>query len=88
MSNGLIFGGFSNAMIFKTYLNYVARCLAHIVNLATQALIATRSKSKYYNPHELEGHIPDVEAFEHDEIGLVQAIVVKVSHFIILLLKK
>ena len=64
-------------------LNYViyvtTRCLAHIINLATQALIATRSKSKYYNSHELEEHMPDVDAFERDEMGLIQAIVVKVS---------
>jgi hypothetical protein len=41
-------------------------------------LIATRSKAKYYNPHELDDHLPDVEAFERDEVGLVRAIVVKV----------
>jgi hypothetical protein len=73
----------------SSYLNYVTRCLAHIINLATQALIATRSKSKYYNPHDLDEHIPDLDAQERDEIGLVRAIVVKVSsHFIIWLFKK
>ena len=44
-----------------------------------QALILTHSKSKYYNSHEVEEHIPDVDAFECDEMGLVQAIVVKGS---------
>jgi Na+-transporting methylmalonyl-CoA/oxaloacetate decarboxylase gamma subunit len=72
-------------IIFLTYLNYVIRCLAHIINLATQALISTRSKSKYYNPHDLEEHVPDVDAFERDEMGLVRAIAVKVSRFLILL---
>lgn len=69
--------------MLKTFLIYVARCLAHIINLSTQALIATRSKAKYYNPHELEEHLPDVDAFERDEVGLVRAIVVKVSRSII-----
>lgn len=88
MSNGVIFGRSGMCNRFLHDLNYVTRCLAHIVNLATQALITTRSKSKHYNPHELDEHIPDVDAFERDEIGLVRSIVVKVSHFTVMLLKE
>ncbi|KIL54872.1 hypothetical protein M378DRAFT_91765 [Amanita muscaria Koide BX008] len=53
------------------------RCLAHIINLATQALISTRSNAKYYNPHNIDEHTPDVEAPERDELGLIRAIAVK-----------
>jgi hypothetical protein len=53
-------------------------CLAHIINLATQALISTRSKAKYYNPHNIDEHMPDVSAPERDELGLIRAICVKV----------
>lgn len=53
------------------------RCLAHIINLATQALISTRSKAKYYNPHNVDEHTPDTDAWERDELGLVRAISVK-----------
>lgn len=56
------------------------RCLAHIINLATQALIATRSKAKYYDPHasdDLEDDVVD-EGPERDEAGLVRKICVKV----------
>ncbi|KAG6914574.1 hypothetical protein DXG01_016566 [Tephrocybe rancida] len=61
------------------------RYLAHIVNLATQALISTHSKSKVYNPMK-----PNKELFadegdeglpkmveQHDEIGLICLISVK-----------
>jgi len=60
------------------------RCLAHIINLATQALISTRSKAKYYNPHEADAHVPETSSSKGDELGLIHAIVVKVStHFVI-----
>lgn len=49
------------------------RCLAHIVNRATQAVISAHSKSKYYN-----GNPEDVGGTERDEIGIVRAICVKV----------
>lgn len=61
------------------------RCLAHIINLATQALISARSQSKYYNPHaeDKDEHIPDLNCLDRDELGLIRAISVKVSlcHF-------
>ena len=49
-------------------------CLAHVINLATQALIVTYSKSPHFNPKNPEAHIPT----SCDEVGLVRAIVVKV----------
>jgi hypothetical protein len=55
------------------------RCLAHIINLATQALISTHSKAKYYNPNAAEEHIPDVDAWNRDEVGLIRTICVKAS---------
>ena len=58
------------------------RCLAHVINLATQALIKGHSKAKYYSPAKPDEHIPDVDAFLRDEVGLVRAIAVKVSLFL------
>ena len=55
------------------------RCLAHIINLATQAVISTRTKSKYYTGDPADDHIPeDRDDTERDEIGLIQAICIKV----------
>jgi hypothetical protein len=53
------------------------RCLAHIINLATQALISTYSKSKHYNPAEPEADLMG-SGYDRDEVGLVRAICVKV----------
>jgi len=47
-------------------------CLAHVINLATQALIATYSKSPYFDPKNPDAHVPT----SRDEVGLVRAIVV------------
>jgi len=49
-------------------------CLTHIINLATQALISTRSKAKFYSGDPKDGHIPDMTGTDRDEIGLVHAI--------------
>ena len=55
------------------------RCLAHIINLAMQALISTCSKSKYYSGDLNDDNLlEDSGASECDEIGLVRAICVKV----------
>jgi hypothetical protein len=55
------------------------RCLAHIVNLATQAVISVRSKSRYYNGNPDDDHIPDdLAAPLRDEIGIIRAICIKV----------
>ena len=48
----------------------------------TQALISKRSKAKYYNPHDIDEHTPDINAMERDELGLVRAISVKVRNFV------
>ena len=58
------------------------RCLAHIINLATQAVISAHSKSRYYNGNPEDDHLPeDVNGTERDEIGIVHAICVKVCSF-------
>ena len=51
-------------------------CLAHVINLATQALIGTYSQSPYFKPKSPESHVPTCR----DEVGLIRAIVVKVCH--------
>jgi len=54
-------------------------CLAHVINLGTQVLIGTYSKAPHYTPHSPQAHEPDsTQRGDHDEIGLVQAICVKV----------
>ena len=59
---------------------YLHRCLAHIINLVTQAIILTRSKAKYYDGHSQDDMEPeDLGATERDEIGLIQSICVKVG---------
>ena len=66
--------------LLSAYLLISNRCLAHIINLAAQAVISTRSKSKYYNGDLADDHLPeDLSANERDEIGIVWAICVKVG---------
>ena len=52
------------------------RCLAHIINLATQAFIMMHSKSRHYNPAD-----PDADLIGdnvgRDAVGLVRAICVR-----------
>ena len=72
-----IFGKQSIKMYFK--LIHIYRCLAHVINLATQALLSEHSSAKHYDPAKPTDHEPDVDIFLRDEIGLVRAIVVKVS---------
>ena len=58
------------------------RCLAHIINLATQAVITTCSKSKFHDGSLDNDKLPeDLGATECDKIGLVHAICVKVSPY-------
>ncbi|KAJ7211844.1 hypothetical protein C8J57DRAFT_1256633 [Mycena rebaudengoi] len=55
-------------------------CLAHVINLATQKLISTYSKSAHFNTHDPNAHIPDTTCSTQglrDEIGLLRAIAVK-----------
>ena len=46
-----------------------------------QALIATRSKAKFYSADAEDTHLPEATGAERDELGLIQAICVKVATF-------
>jgi hypothetical protein len=62
----------------------VCRCLAHVINIATQKLISAYSKSPHFNAHTPTAHIPDTStAVTRDEIGLVRAIAVKVGPLLV-----
>ncbi|GBE87281.1 hypothetical protein SCP_1005280 [Sparassis crispa] len=53
------------------------RCLAHIINLAMQAVISTYSKSKHFDPEKLNEDLTAPQVTQHDEIGLIRLICVK-----------
>ena len=54
----------------------------HIINLATQAVISMHSKAKYYDGSPDENELPeDLGAAEHDKIGIIHAICIKVCLF-------
>ncbi|KIL69108.1 hypothetical protein M378DRAFT_176096 [Amanita muscaria Koide BX008] len=53
------------------------RCLAHIVNLATQALLTAHSKSDHYNPVNPDAALVASRGTQRDEIGLIRAICIK-----------
>ena len=60
---------------------YVYSCLAHIINLAAQALISTRSTSNYFSPHddpESDNIAPTSDGANRDEVDLIRAICVRV----------
>ncbi|KZT01119.1 uncharacterized protein LAESUDRAFT_764043 [Laetiporus sulphureus 93-53] len=57
--------------------NQCIRCLAHIINLATQALILMYSKSSHYDPEKPDMVLMNVDGPRHDQVGLVRAISVK-----------
>jgi hypothetical protein len=61
------------------------RCLAHIINLATQAVISAHTKSKYFNGDPLDDHMPEDigDSSECDEIGIIWAICIKVCSLIV-----
>lgn len=56
------------------------RCLAHIINLATQALLTAHSKSKHYDPATPNAELVVERRADdtRDEVGLVRAIAIKV----------
>jgi hypothetical protein len=54
------------------------RCLAHIINLATQALLSTHSKSKYVDVTKSNDDLVVSRHGHRDEIGLIRSIAVKV----------
>jgi len=61
-------------LLLQTSANQFTSCIAHIVNPTTQPLIATHTKSKHYDPAK-----PDDDLIvDHDEVGLVHSITVKV----------
>ncbi|KAG6373594.1 hypothetical protein JVT61DRAFT_6243 [Boletus reticuloceps] len=54
------------------------RCMAHVINLATQALLAVHSKSKHFDPTTPNTDLLVMQhGFDRDEVGLVRTIVVK-----------
>ena len=60
-------------------LNLLYRCLAHIINLATQVVISTCSKSKYYSGDPEDDTVPeDAGTGDQDKIGIIGAICMKV----------
>ena len=70
--------GMSLFLLLCPYLMGLVRCLAHVINLATQAVIKSHSKSKFYDPSKPDDHIPETSGFIRDVVGLVRAICVKV----------
>ncbi|KAJ3531266.1 hypothetical protein NM688_g7598 [Phlebia brevispora] len=52
-------------------------CLAHIINLATQALIAAYSKTPHFDPASPVDHLNIAASDHRDEVGLIRAIAVK-----------
>lgn len=63
--------------ILLTDLISLRSCMAHVINLATQAVIATYSKAPHFNPHDPDSVEVGVAA-SRDEVGLIRAISVKV----------
>lgn len=53
------------------------RCLAHIINLATQALLSTHSKSKHVDAMKPDDDLVVSRHGQRDEVGLVRSIAVK-----------
>ena len=52
----------------------ILSCLAHVINLAMQALIGAYSNSPHFDLKHPDAHVP----LSRDEVGLVRAIAVKV----------
>lgn len=74
----IVFGAYITSVSYFPLTFTVSRCLAHIINLATQAFISTHSKSKHYDPAEPDADLTVDNG--RDVVGLVRAISVKVSH--------
>ena len=75
----LIFGKLYSDRRISKLIFYCNRCLAHIINLAAQALITGYSKTKFFDPAHPEAHNPvSLEDSERDVVGLIRAIAVKV----------
>ena len=67
-----------SAVSFSYSSLMLVSCLAHVINLATQALIGTYSKSPFYDP-KAPNQTSEVGQDLRDEVGLVRAISVKVG---------
>lgn len=61
-----------------SFLMVLSSCLAHVINLATQALISGYSPTKHFDPGQPTDHEPDVNSNQRDPVGLIRAITVKV----------
>ncbi|PSR75311.1 hypothetical protein PHLCEN_2v9174 [Hermanssonia centrifuga] len=81
-NNGTMLKEFAFRLEQKTgkpfdYIWRRVNCLAHIINLAAQALITAYSKSPHYDPSNPDAHLPFSETGFRDEVGLIRAITVK-----------
>lgn len=74
----IAFGAYKTFVLYSPLTRTAStRCLAHIINLATQAFISTHSKSKHYDPAEPDADLTAGNG--RDVVGLVRAISVKVT---------
>lgn len=80
-------------IFYYLLVSTITSCLAHVINLATQALLGTYSKAKHFDPEDEATHDVDVTGYIRDEVGLIRGITVKVStvrvvriHYILLML--
>lgn len=64
--------------IIHALLTLSTRCLAHVINLATQVFISLCSTTAHFDPENPEEHEPDLSADVRDVVGLLRAIGVKV----------
>jgi hypothetical protein len=73
-----VFCSYRRCLVFSK--TFKLSCLAHIINLATPALISTRSKAKYYEPNKPDDdQLPEATGGDdRGEVGLIRAICVKV----------
>lgn len=66
-SSRRFFGELSHASNMNELLTCNS-CMAHIINLATQALLKSRSKAPHHNPYDTEAHLPEGDAERRDDI--------------------
>ena len=59
-------------------------CIAHIINLTTQALLSTHNNSKHFDIATPDMDLLAIQdEFNRDEVGLVYTIVMKVWYMLI-----
>ncbi|OJT04203.1 hypothetical protein TRAPUB_5111 [Trametes pubescens] len=81
-NNGTMLAHFAQRMEEATGKPYdererYVRCLAHIINLATQAVLDAYSKTPHYDPHAPDIELVNQHGARRDVIGLVRCISVK-----------